>query len=42
MSALLRSARSALFLLGAFLTFAHGAFIQFENCLDSSILDTAY
>ena len=40
MSALLRSARSALFLLAALLTLAHGAFITFDNCLDQGTLDT--
>ena len=39
MSALLRSARPALFL-AALITFAHGAFIQFDNCLPSTTLDT--
>ena len=40
MSALLRSANSALFLLAAFLTLAHGAFITFDNCLDQNTIDT--
>lgn len=40
MSALMRRARPALYLLTTFLTFAHAAFIPFDNCLDSNILDT--
>ena len=40
MSALLRSARQALFFLAALCTLARSAFITFDNCLDSSILST--